>query len=72
MPLLGFTVFKEKGLQWKMTDCIDCPDVKVHGTGSTLWVSCPHVSGWRLINSKCVLKTLRKEKQNNEKTNRNC
>ena len=48
-----------------MTYCIDCPDVKVHGTGSTLWVSCPHVSGWRLINSKCVLKTLRRKEVKN-------
>jgi len=39
----------------KMTDCIDCPDVEIHGTGSTLWLSCRHVSGWRPINSKCVL-----------------
>lgn len=38
-----------------MTECRDCPDAKFHTTGSTLWVSCKHVKGWRPIDSKCVL-----------------
>lgn len=52
---------KKKEEKQKMTDCLDCPDVEIHETGSTLWLSCRHVSGWRSMNSKCVSKTLRKE-----------
>ncbi len=38
-----------------MVECGDCPDGEIHSTGSLLWVSCRHVSGWRSIHSKCVL-----------------
>jgi hypothetical protein len=35
--------------------CRDCPNSKIHQTGSLLWVSCRFVKGWRSINSECCL-----------------
>ena len=35
--------------------CQDCPDSKVHETGSQLWLSCRFQKGWRSINSECNL-----------------
>ena len=35
--------------------CFDCPDSKQHQTGSQIWLSCKHQSGWRDVNSKCNL-----------------
>ena len=40
--------------------CMDCPDSKVHTTGSTLWLSCRFQSGWRDIDSQCNLPEIQK------------
>ena len=44
-----------KGRVNKAKYCRDCPDSEIHGTGSTLWISCRFQSGWRDINAVCNL-----------------
>jgi len=46
----------KKGRLTPVKYCKDCSDSEVHGTGSTLWVSCKLQNGtWRDINSTCNL-----------------
>ena len=44
-----------KDVTFRRRYCRDCEEATIHQTGSQLWVSCPHQSGWRSINSTCNL-----------------
>ena len=46
-------ISKDEKASQKM--CRDCVDATFHPTGSTIWVSCRFVVGWRDVNSKCAL-----------------
>jgi len=52
---LDCSVYKKKSQQQLVgkPDCVSCPEGKVHGTGSILYVICKHQTGVRQINDKC-------------------